>query len=172
MSFNRAAFNRAPFNRVFSVNVFGGFEILVDGDVLFSPSAELTGSFTIEAELELTADAVRERFGAFLLEQLLEMDFAGVRHRHGRFELVCDLEVQINANRNHVDSIEILGPFAPGDKIVIDAGKFRAWKNGQSIGYNGDFFDLHPGKNVITYKDSATGREVQIRITHRERYLY
>lgn len=171
MSFNRAAFNRAPFNRVFSVNVFGSFELLIDNELLFTPSAVITGSFTIDTELELTVDAVRERFGAFLIEQLFEVDFAGVRHRHGRFELVCDLELQVSANRNHVDKIEIIGPFAPGDKIVIDAAKLLIKKNGQAIGYDGEIFDFNPGNNHIVYTDPATGRTIQVRITHRDRFI-
>ncbi len=174
MSFSSGAFNRMPFNRPYSVDIFGNFEILVGGEALFQSSVELTASFTIDAEVEPSIDAIRERFGKFLIEQLIEMDFAGIRYRYGDFELVCDLEVQVNANRNHVDELILTGPFAPGEKIIIDVSKLLVKKNGNVIGYDGEIFELNPGNNRLLYKDNSTpetSRSIQIRVSHRDRFI-
>ncbi|MNV99427.1 hypothetical protein D3C71_1947830 [compost metagenome] len=37
---------------------------------------------------------------------------------------------------------------------------------------SGDFFDLNLGNNELTYTDPETGRDILIRISYRDKYLY
>ncbi|WP_391574784.1 phage distal tail protein [Cohnella sp.] len=170
--FNRGAFNRIPFNRPMSVEIsfaadLGGF-------------GQVSGTFNYESDMsaDLTAigiaaaEVIREFALSAELAATGKVDAAMIREKLFAASLAGTGAAAANLSKWHIEEIEVLGSFAPGDKIIIDAGKLRVIRNGQSIGYNGDFFDLHPGNNQIDYIDTVTGRTIQIRVTHRDKYLY
>lgn len=69
--------------------------------------------------------------------------------------------------------MQLDGAFAPGDRIVLDASRLSITKNGENALYmlSGEFFDLNLGPNSIIYSDDAAGRNVLLRITHRDRFI-
>jgi len=171
--FNRnAALNRMPFSRPFSVDIMLSAILEGKSELIASLTMDLTMNAQMNGEGELIADLIREFFMSAEFNGIATMDVEMIRERLIFAALNGQGSLQGNLSRFHVDSIAINNPFAPGDKIVIDSGKLRVMRNGQPIGYTGDFFDIHPGQNTITYTDSATGRTVQIRITYRDKYLY
>ncbi len=69
--------------------------------------------------------------------------------------------------------LQLDGSFAPGDRIVIDSSRLIVTQNGNNALHlmNGEFFDLNLGPNSIVYSDDAAGRNMLIRITHRDRFI-
>ncbi|MNP56120.1 hypothetical protein D3C76_1508180 [compost metagenome] len=108
-----------------------------------------------------------------MLEQILEFDFNAVRERYGKFDVACELEVSFVAGRMHVDYIEFIGEFKPGDQIIIDSDKLKMTLNGQNALHlmQGDFFDLNTGLNELIYTDDKTGRTVRMRITFKDKFV-
>jgi hypothetical protein len=170
--FNRSQFNRAPFNRPFSVDILASFTWDGEGGMSIKGTGEFLAVISMHGEGEFSINAIREQFASINWDGVGELSIAAIRERLASIRWNGEGSFTVNANRYHIDEIEITGPFAPGDKIIIDSGKFRVTKNGQMIGYSGDFFDLHPGANHITYTDPATGRTIQMRVTYRDKYLY
>ncbi|MGR6765345.1 phage distal tail protein [Paenibacillus sp. T2-29] len=86
---------------------------------------------------------------------------------HGEGRITAD------ASRFHTDYIELIGLFAPGDKVIIDSKNLKITKNGQNALHEmqGNFFDLNLGNNVLTWTDPETGRDILFRITYRDRYV-
>lgn len=166
-------FNRMPFNRPESVEIYGSFAIDADGEVSVLANIVASPSFLTDLSAETIFDAVREQFGAFLVDAAAEMEASGVRERIGQFAVDAILEVSFSAGRYHIDVIEFLGEFKPGDKIIIDNEKLKFTLNGQNALHliQGDFFDLNTGQNEIIYTDNQSGRTVRMRITFRDRYV-
>ncbi|MEK5089705.1 hypothetical protein MKY98_22860 [Paenibacillus sp. FSL M8-0228] len=86
---------------------------------------------------------------------------------HGEGRITAD------ASRFHTDYIELIGLFAPGDKVIIDSKNLKITKNGQNALHEmqGNFFDLNLGNNVLTWTDPETGRDILFRITYRDRFV-
>jgi hypothetical protein len=160
------------FTQPFLVEIYFSTNLEGKGTVTAVFSMEISLSSELNGSGDLVADFIRELFIAANLDGIGTMDINMIRERLMAVAVNGEGSLQGNLSRFHVDSISVVGSFAPGDKIVIDSGKLRATKNGQPIGYSGDFFDLHPGQNTITYTDPDNGRTIQIRITHRDKYLY
>jgi hypothetical protein len=130
-------------------------------------SANLSGSGTLVARFIREIPAAVQFSGAGSLT-ITKM----IRERNYKVTLSGEGTIFAAASRYEVKQIAITSSFAPGDKIIIDCKKLRVTKNAQTIGYNGDFYDLRPGANQITYTDPAGSRTVLLRITHRDKYLY
>jgi Phage-related protein len=169
--FNRGAFNRMPFNRSFSVEILFSAVLQGEGGLIANPNVEYLATVTLEGEGELFASYIREYLVSAVLQGEGSLTAISIRERLFSALLQGEGELKVAASRFHIDEIDVLGPFAPGDKIVIDSAKLRVTKNGSAIGYEGEFFNLNPGGNHIVYTDTATGRTVQIRITHRDRFI-
>jgi len=170
--FNQTGFNETPFNRPNTLDIFFSVSMHGEGSLTGMPSVTYSASVEMHGEASLSADFIREIVaqasmhgeGTMSAEYIREIMSSAAMHGDGYFSAI--------PKKFHVDSITVEGPFAPGDKFVIDSSKFRITKNGEIVGYEGELFDINPGVNTITYTDDATGRNVLIRISHRDRYLY
>jgi len=170
--FNRNPYNRIPFGRPFTLELLFSALLESEGELTAEPSVELTCSVTMEGSGELSADFVREIIGIIqTLEGEGELLADAIRERFFSSLMQGEGELIARPKLFRVDQIIIQTPFAPGDKIVIDSKKMIVRKNGQVIGYDGDFFEIRPGVNVITYRDNASGRTVYCRITYRDRHI-
>lgn len=169
--FNQAGFNELPFNVPFNVWVTASFVIDHSNELEARLSMTYTLKFDIDHSLDIDFAGIRDRVGAFVIDQASEMVFSAVRDRIGKFTIDSELTMSFSGGRYRVESVSIAGPIAPGDELIIDSRKKLVTLNGQIIGYEGDFFDLHPGRNNLTYIDPNTGRTVLCRITYRDRYL-
>ena len=171
--FNRSFFNRSTFNRPYTVEVFFSATMAGEGELIASPSAEYAATITMSGEGELTADFVREIVAAATMAGEGELTAEFIRERMFGAKMDGEGFLRANGSRFHVESITVNGPFAPGEKIVIDNGRLTIRKNGVNIlsQMSGDFFGLNLGDNVITYTDTATGRSVLVRITYRDKFV-
>lgn len=167
-------FNRLPFNRPVTMFVFGRAVLSGCAGIVSSSTVEVNGSAALHGEGGGTADFIREISFAARMDADSGMSVDFVRERLQRAIMHGISSLQGKASRYHVDEIEFIGPFAPGDKIVIDSGKFKITRNGENVShlYKGDFFDLNLGTNNLTWTDPASGRTILFRITHRDKFLY
>jgi len=170
--FNHNAYNRSPFNRPFTLELYLAATLAGEGELFAFSNAEHTAAVFLEGTGEVTADFVREIIG---IVQTLEgegaLTAANVRERLFSSLMQGEGELRASPSRFHIDEIIIQAPFTPGEKIVIDSQKMIVRKSGQVVGYEGDFFEIRPGVNIITYRDNATGRTVHCRITYRDRHI-
>lgn len=169
--FNQTGFNAVPFNRPVITELYFAATLSGDGTLYASPSVTFIVGATITGEGSLSADFVREIARAAALSADGALSASVARERISAAILAGDGSLTARPRKYHVKSLSVDGPFGPGDKITIDSGRLIVLKNGEYIGYDGDFFDLHPGDNTITYTDAAGSRTVQIRVTWRDRYL-
>lgn len=170
--FNQNPFNRGPFSRLFTFELYFSALLEGEGELTAESFAEITCAVIMEGSGELTADFIREIIGIIqTLEGEGELHADAVRERLFSSLMQGEGELIARPKLFRVDQIIIQTPFAPGDKIVIDSKKMIVRKNGQVIGYDGDFFEIRPGVNVITYRDNASSRTVYCRITYRDRHI-
>ncbi|MHA7962888.1 phage distal tail protein [Paenibacillus sp. CAU 1782] len=169
--FNQTAFNATPFNRPFITDVI--FSAFISGDAALSaaPSATFTGSLVLSGDGSLSADFIRDITQSVAMGADGELSAALVRERILAAIMAADGALTAQPRKYRVQSITVDGPVSPGDKVVIDSGRLRVLRNGVYAGYDGDFFDLYPGANTITYTDSSGSRTVQVRVTWRDRHL-
>lgn len=166
-------FNRMPYNRPASIDIHGSFVIDLVGDVSMIANIEANVGFEIECSTDMLFEAVREQFGAFVLDQIADVEFGAVREKYGSFTIICEIEVFFVAGRMHVDYIEFVGEFKPGDQIIIDSNTLKMTINGQNALHlmEGDFFDLNTGSNELIYTDDKTGRTVRMRVTFKDKFV-
>lgn len=171
--FNQQAFNTLPFNRTFSVDINGSFVLSASGEIHVVANITAYPSFELEGLGELVLDAIRQRFGAIVLDSIGELEASGVRDRIGAFNLEAIGELTVSAGRRHVDIIEFVGEFRPGDRIIIDSDRLTFTLNGQNALHlmRGDFFDLNVGRNELIYTDDQSNRTVLMRITYRDKFV-
>lgn len=171
--FNRGSFNRIAFNREFSVFVFGSAVLRGDGALKAGANFIATGSAGIQGQGGLKAAFVREIMFAAALSGAGNLKGSFIREISQRAVLHGIGKLIGNGSRFHIDTINFSGSFAPGDRIVIDSKKLKITKNEQNILHQmtGDFFDLNLGDNKIVYTDPATGRDILIRITYRDKFV-
>lgn len=166
------SFNRLPFNRDLSVTIYAIAAFHGSG----MTNAKLTVDIPVSASIHGSATAeamyLREQFvsavihGSGTAASAIGRDLLGMAAAfHGA------ATVNAEVRRHYVNYVRVTGPFAPGDKIVIDSAKMRVTRNSLPVAYDGNIFDLAPGMNDIIYTDTATGRTVQVRITWRDRFL-
>lgn len=167
-------FNRLPFNRPVTMFVFGRAVLSGCAELVAASTIELAGQAILAGEGGLGADFIREISFTAQMEADSGMSLGFVRERLQSAIMHGISSQQGKASRYHVDEIEFIGPFVPGDIIVIDSEKFKITRNGENVShlYNGDFFDLNLGTNNLTWTDPATGRTILFRITHRDKFLY
>lgn len=167
-------FNRLPFNRPFSVDTVFSVVFETESEMQTKLNLDMALSATFDMETELLADMTREiQFGS-MFESASEVVTQMIRERLFSAGFQSESALSSKMSLFHVDEIEFIGEFKPGDKIIIDSEKFKITRNGENVSdlYVGDFFDLNLGMNNLTWTDPATGRAVLIRITHRDKFLY
>lgn len=167
-------FNRLPFNRELNNEVVFSVTFESETEMDSTLNLEMSMAATFDSETEFSADMIREvSFGAEF-DTSTEMLAQMVRERLFSVNFETETEFMAKPSYFHIDEIEFTGTFKPGDKIIIDSGKFKITQNGQNVShlYEGDFFNLNLGTNNLTYTDPETGRQVLIRITHRDKFLY
>jgi len=164
-------FNRAPFNRQLSIDVYLSAVIHGGATVGTSPIADVILVAEMHGVGAISAAQLKESYIDAEMHGASTLDFALVREFFNSAEFHGSGTVAAELGRFRVGEIIVNGPFAPGEKIVIDSARFRVTKNGQIAPYDGDFFEVNPGRNSITYRDTAAARSVQMRITWRDRYL-
>jgi len=172
--FNRVPFGRSPFNRSSSVDVLLSVTLHGEGGLTAAPSVEYSLSATLHGEGYLTADMLREIYFTTKLDGEGSLTADMIREVLMKVALHGQGTLRANMSRYHVDTVEITGLFKPGDRIIIDSQKLTVRKNGANAFHemHGDFFKLSLGANEFTYTDNVADRQVIIRITHRDKYLY
>ncbi|MCR8656926.1 phage tail family protein [Paenibacillus endoradicis] len=170
--FNQTGFNSTPFNRSYTLDVLFSVRMDVNGASTFSPGAVYSASIEMNGEGSADAKYIREMINSIVMSGEGSLTSSVIRETLMKTIMNGDGDLHVQPKKFHIDSITVNGPFAPGDKIIIDSSKFRVSKNGMIIGYDGDVFDVNPGVNTITYKDTVTGRNILVRVSYRDRYLY
>lgn len=167
-------FNRLPFNRPVTMFVFGRAVLNGCAGLVSSSTVEVNGRAVLHGEGSVTADFTREISFFAQMDADSSMSASFVRERLQKAVLHGISSLYGRGSRYHVDEIEFIGPFVPGDIIVIDSNKFKITRNGENVShlYKGDFFDLNLGINNLTWTDPASGRTILFRITHRDKFLY
>ncbi|SDC70198.1 Phage tail protein [Paenibacillus sp. UNCCL117] len=171
--FNRGFYNRMPFNRFAVVDIYAAVRIDGFGDLTVRTVAEMYTGARIDGRGDLQADATREIFFAITMDGQGDLSATISREIFQGAIIDGQGDLSADARRYHVDVLEFTGNFAPGDKIVIDSKQLSVTKNGVNILHNftGDFFNLNVGSNDFLYQDTAAGRSVLIRITHRDKFV-
>jgi hypothetical protein len=172
--FNRGAFNRTGFNQLYTIYVYASATLEGAGELTAFGQMEFNPILSFDGYGELTAAAICDIFFSAVFDGVGEIVANPTIDRYGNAVLDGLGELIANGSRFHVDFIQIDGTFAPGDKIVIDAKKMTITQNGVNIlsQMSGDFFELNNGTNSILYTDTASGRSILLRFTHRDKYLY
>ncbi|GGH17396.1 phage distal tail protein [Paenibacillus segetis] len=172
--FNLAAFNRTPFNRPLSIETFFTAIFEADSELVLGINLDMAMDATFEIKTEILAYMTRETPFKALFETSTELLTGMIRERIFSAKFEPSTEFISNQKIFHIEEIEFVGEFKPGDKIVIDSEKYKITRNGENVShlYNGDFFDLNLGINNLTWTDPVTGRTVLFRITYRDRMLY
>lgn len=167
-------FNQLPFNRPVTMFVFGRAVLSGYADLIAASTVEVGGRAVLSGESGMEADFMRELFFSAQMDADSSMDVSFVRERLQKAAMHGISSFHGKASRYHVDEIEFVGPFAPGDRIIIDSEKYKITKNGLNAShlYHGDFFDLNLGENKLTWTDPATGRTILFRITYRDKVLF
>lgn len=172
--FNRSAFGQSAFNCPFTIISIISIASVLRGDgrmtVLTSVDAMVTT--TINGNSGLTAAYMRDITGTpITLAAIakLAMDYA--RWIEYTAHLSGNAELRVFVRHTHADIFAIDAPIAPGERVVLDADRNLAIKSGIPIGHTGNIPYLHPGENIVSYKDVVSGRNILIRITYRDRYL-
>lgn len=167
-------FNRQPFNRPLSIFVYGRAFLSANAGVVATSIVEVGGRAVLNGEGGVQTNFNREISFATKMDADSSMSANFIRERLHKAVMHGITSMQTRGRRYHIDEIEFVGPFAPGDKIIIDSEKFRISRNGENVShlYNGDFFDLNLGTNNLTWTDPASGRTILFRITHRDKFLY
>lgn len=171
--FNRGSFNRIAFNREFSVFLFGSAVLRGDGVLKAGSNVIATGSVLLKGEGSIKASFVREIGFSAVMQGDGRMTAELIRERLQQAIMHGIGTLKASGSRYHLDEIVFTGSFAPGDRIIIDSKNLTFTKNGQNALHmmQGEFFDLNLGHNKIVYTDPATGREILIRITYRDKFV-
>ncbi|ETT30655.1 hypothetical protein C161_27163 [Paenibacillus sp. FSL R5-192] len=172
--FNRGAFNGLAFNRQISVFVFGRAVADISGSAVAAATMEMTGSAVMDVNVGAEGDFVREISFAAVMDVAAGTKADFVREITKRAVMDVGFGAVAKGSRYHVEFLEFTGPFKPGDQVIIDANTCKITQNGVNASHllEGDFFDLNLGENNLTWTDPETGRNVLIRVTHRDKFLY
>lgn len=167
-------FNRTPYNRPLTMFVYGWAVLSAQADVIAKSTVEVGGRAVLRGDSGVNADFTREIFFGAKMDADSSVSLSYVRERLQKAVMHATSSIKVKGSRYHVDEIAFNGPFKPGDKIIIDSEKFRVSQNGVNAAhlYEGNFFELNLGTNNLTWTDPATGREILIRITHRDKFLF
>lgn len=167
----------AESDNAFNLMAFNVMEPGTVTEYILDFNLDMTAAVNLSGEGQAQADFVREYAleavpmsgkgritDAVYIREILAQ--AVPMHGEGRLQ-------PADASRYHTDFIELVGNFAPGDKVIIDSKNLKITKNGQNALHEmrGNFFDLNLGNNVLTWTDPETGRDILFRITYRDRYV-
>lgn len=172
--FNRASpFNRLTYNRPLTVFVYGSATIHGSGGMTAAATVDMTGSARLNGEGGMSATFIREVVFSARMDAESGMSASFIRERMQSAIMHGIGTLKANGSRYHVDEIEIMGPFKPGDRIIIDSKKLKVTKNGENALHlmQGNFFDLNIGDNNLKYTDPETGRDILIRITYKDKFV-
>lgn len=152
-----------------SVNLSGSSRVALDLNM------EMTLLVHLSGQSEVSADYIRE-FDIKVDRMSGKGDTSATIVREIRPSVNMSGQGRVFAlvSKFHVNYLDFTGDFKPGDRIIIDSGKYKITRNGENVShlYGGDFFNLNLGVNNLTWTDPATGRTILFRITHRDRFLY
>ncbi|MNR93705.1 hypothetical protein D3C72_247640 [compost metagenome] len=172
--FNRVSpFNRLTYNRPLTVFVFGSAILSGDGGMTAAANADMVGLARLDGEGSMSATFTREITFAARMDAETSMSASFIRERMLGAIMNGLGSLKVNGSRYHVDEIVFNGPFAPGDRIIIDSKKLKVTQNGENALHlmQGNFFDLNIGDNNITYTDPETGRDILMRITYKDKFV-
>jgi len=166
-------FNRLPFNRLLSIETF--FTVTFETGTEFESrlNLEMPLSVVFDIETDFTANMTREIQFSAMFNTSTELVTKMIRERI--MAVVFDNKTEFTAKQTlyRIDEIEFVGPFAPGDRIVMDSVNLKLTQNGANALHKmrGDFFDLNLGTNNLVYTDPATKRDMLIRITWPDKFV-
>lgn len=136
---------------------------------------EMTLLAHLSGQAKVTADYIREfEIKVDRISGKGNLSATIVREIRPSVKISGEGRISAVASKFHVDYLDFTGDFKPGDRIIIDSGKYKITCNGENVShlYGGDFFNLNLGTNNLTWTDAITGRSILFRITHRDRFLY
>lgn len=167
-------FNRSPFNRELTNVKYFNVDFATGLQLETSMNLNMLLSAAIEIASELQTALIREMPFTADYETGTSLDAEMIRVRTFDAHINTATAFKALSKLYHVDWIEFTGGFKPGDRIIIDSGKYKITRNGENVShlYGGDFFNLNLGTNNLTWTDSTDDRSILFRITHRDRFLY
>lgn len=134
--------------------------------------------FNVDSVMSGVSDSAGEiSFDVFLnsvgMHGLADMSTGYIREMNVSSIMSGQSDMSVTPAYYQQSYLELDGSFAPGDRIIIDASRLIVTQNGNNALHlmNGEFFDLNLGPNSIVYSDDAAGRNMLIRITHRDRFI-
>ncbi|GIO63588.1 phage distal tail protein [Paenibacillus cineris] len=166
-------FNRLPYNRPLTLEVLFSITFESETELAAKINLDMPLSVTFDMETEFTPEMTRVIPFSSMFETATEMlsEMTRIRLFGVNFESITELSAA--SKLYHIDQIQFVGTFAPGDRIIIDSKNLKFTKNGANALHmmQGDFFDLSLGPNNLVYTDPATNRNILIRITHRDKFV-
>ncbi|HHY74259.1 MAG TPA: hypothetical protein GX497_13755 [Bacillus bacterium] len=169
LSFNTSGFNQGFQSNALigNINVVGLSEAILIGNAVFSCDilAESKGLVnftpTLKIDVHALAEAKATQFNKVTLIRIGKCLAEG----KGKIE-ISDAFVGI------VRELFYKGKLNPGDQLVIDSDKMTVVKNGMNDlrNFEGDFFELNGGKNIVTIDDGGSKNDIHIRISYRNRF--
>jgi hypothetical protein len=167
-------FNRSPFNRELTNVKYFNADFKTGLEVSSNMNLSMLLSAAIEIASELQGALIREMPFTADYETGTSLDAEMIRVRTFDAHINTATTFKALSKLYHVDWIEFTGHFKPGDRIIIDSGKYKITRNGENVShlYGGDFFNLNLGTNNLTWTDPSDARSILFRITHRDRFLY
>jgi hypothetical protein len=136
-------------------------------------NAALSVSSSMSAEGSAEADFVRiiVQSSDMSAESSMNADIVRIIIQSADMSAEGSMEAALTQFRKEM--IDVIADFNPGDIIVIDTKRKTVTINGQNASHLAEgFMKFLTGTNEITYVDSEGSRTVDIKIQHREKYLY
>jgi len=176
--FNRSGFNQTPFN------------VPAAGQSVVEFAADFRGSGRVESQARVTASGVSGLRGVAHIDAKFTRTItaapAAVRGA-GRVEsvyvryLIATPAAMRGAGRTvseprrfRRETITFDGSFPPGSEVVIDLKRLIVTQDQVNAlrRISGDLrlLRIMPGNNNIRYTDTASSRQVRIRVTHKDRF--
>lgn len=169
--FNRSEFNLITYNRPLYSVVFGDSSITGLGYIYPYAVYETIANILMvgKSTLEFT---ISEK-GEFFISGIGGISIEAVKELYGNSLFEGIGNIYSTSTKYEVKAITFSGSFTVGDVIVVDMDKYTVTLNGVNALNNisGNFFNLLPGQNEITYTDDSTDRTVKIIVTYRDRWL-
>lgn len=169
--FNRTQFNLTKFNRPFFSFVFTSCLLVGEGNIFPNGVIDAVGNVLLQGNgtLELTVSEQGELF----ISGIGGISANALKELYGDVLLSGLGAIYPTATRYEVKSITYSGDFTVDGTIIINMDKFTVTLNGANALNNisGDFFNLLPGENEITYTDDSTNRTVRITFDYRDRWV-
>lgn len=168
--FNRSGFNRLRFNR----SAENKASATLAGRGFFMASASLI----ISAE-ETTMSGSGSFYAYPAGNRLINFSGTGSIDISGKVYLIAKLNLsgtgnqEISGNASRLKIFKYLGNLEPGKILIINTDNKTITKDGiNTLKYfQGNFFDLKPGNNELTWEDFNTSRKLSLTSSFRRRYV-